>query len=122
MRVVAKRPRDKEPYTAAERQARWRAAHPVRAKEVRDQQRIKRRELIAAIKKEAGCARCGIDDPRVLDFHHRNADEKTLAVSQLISKTSWQAILDEVARCDVLCANCHRIAHAEESEAVAEIG
>jgi len=68
------------------------------------------------MKREAGCSRCGIDDPRVLDFHHKDADEKELAVSQLIARASWRAVLGEIARCTVLCANCHRIHHAEEGE------
>ena len=104
------------PLSPAERQAAWRARHPERAKEVRDRARQKKRELIAQMKREAGCSRCGIDDPRVLDFHHKDADEKELAVSQLIARASWQAVLDEIARCTVLCANCHRIHHAEEGE------
>ena len=39
-----------------------------------------------------------------------------VGVSQLIARASWQAVLDEIARCTVLCANCHRIHHAEEGE------
>lgn len=81
---------------------------------VRDRARQKKRDALAALKHERGCMRCGIDDPRVLDFHHRDAGEKTLAVSQLIARASWQAVLDEVALCEVVCANCHRIIHTEE--------
>lgn len=104
---------------------RWRERHPERNKETRDRARQRKREQLAEIKREAGCARCGIDDPRVLDFHHANADEKTLAVSVLVARASWQAVLDEVALCVVLCANCHRIVHAEDADEapfVAEAG
>lgn len=122
MRVVATRPRERPAFTPAEKAARWREAHPERDKEVRDRQRTTRREWLAEIKREQGCAECGIDDPRVLDFHHEDASEKTLAVSQLVNRRSWQAVLDEIAKCGVLCANCHRIAHAEAAVVINSAG
>lgn len=112
---VQRRPRPRM-FTGAEKSARWRARHPDRNKATRDRQRQWKREALAALKAEAGCAHCGIDDPRVLDFHHSDAAEKTLAVSQLVNRASWEAVLDEVSRCEVLCANCHRIAHHEDAE------
>lgn len=55
------------------------------------------------------CLHCGEIDPIVLDFHHRNAAEKSFKLigSNCYSR-SRKAILAEVAKCDVLCANCHR--------------
>lgn len=110
---VQRKPRPKV-YSQAEAAARWRARHPERDKATRDRQRLDRRARIAEIKAQAGCARCGFDDPRALDFHHLDPASKTLAVSQLIARASWQAVLDEIDRCEVVCANCHRILHHEE--------
>lgn len=55
------------------------------------------------------CKHCSETDPVVLDFHHRIASEKRFQLigSHCYSR-SRQAILDEVAKCDVLCSNCHR--------------
>lgn len=53
------------------------------------------------------CVDCGEDDPRVLDFDHLN--NKKYNVSSLLRKEySWDSILEEAAKCEVRCANCHR--------------
>lgn len=53
------------------------------------------------------CVDCGEMDPVVLEFDHI-ADKKA-AVAQLVaSGYSWCAILQEIAKCEVRCANCHR--------------
>lgn len=45
-----------------------------------------------------------------MDFDHRDPATKTKAVSQLISECrSMDIILEEIAKCDLVCANCHRI-------------
>jgi hypothetical protein len=54
------------------------------------------------------CVDCGEKDPRVLDFDHLN--NKRYNVSTLLNKEySWDSILQEAAKCQVRCANCHRI-------------
>jgi hypothetical protein len=63
------------------------------------------------------CARCGIKDSRVLDFHHLDPEQKELGLGSVASRRpSKQRILDEIAKCELLCANCHRILHWEERE------
>jgi hypothetical protein len=52
------------------------------------------------------CIDCGETDPIVLEFDHVGHKELTIAAG--IRRRSWQAILDEIAKCEVLCANCHR--------------
>jgi hypothetical protein len=65
-------------------------------------------------KREQGCQRCDAEDPRSLQFHH--PDEKRATVSSLISDSApAAAVRDEVDRCTVLCANCHRIDHRVEA-------
>jgi hypothetical protein len=52
------------------------------------------------------CADCGELDPVVLEFDHRA--DKSFDVGQALSYRRWQSILEEIAKCDVVCANCHR--------------
>lgn len=58
---------------------------------------------------------CGLDDFRVLDFHHRNPLEKSFEISTKATG-GWgiKTLLKEIEKCDVLCANCHRIHTYEE--------
>jgi hypothetical protein len=68
-----------------------------------------RREVLDAYKLAFGCERCGYrDDPLALDFDHKDPSQKGGTVSQMLSYT-WDRIFTEVAKCRVLCANCHRV-------------
>ncbi|QBD79014.1 hypothetical protein EPA93_24730 [Ktedonosporobacter rubrisoli] len=61
------------------------------------------------------CVDCGCKDPRVLEFDHVRG-VKVDEVSRLLSnKTSWPRIEAEITKCEVRCANCHRIKTAERS-------
>lgn len=46
------------------------------------------------------------------DFHHLG--DKEDSVSAMVSNSSFDAIAAEAAKCELLCANCHRIRHAKE--------
>lgn len=53
------------------------------------------------------CVDCGESDPRVLEFDHLG--EKTEDVASLASSAvSWRRVEEEIAKCVVRCANCHR--------------
>lgn len=55
------------------------------------------------------CIDCGETDPVVLEFDHRDRLAKIMPVAALIAQGySWQSIKDEIDKCDVRCANCHR--------------
>jgi hypothetical protein len=55
------------------------------------------------------CVDCGESDPVVLEFDHRDATTKFRAVAQMIeARYAWSTILEEIEKCDVRCANCHR--------------
>lgn len=60
------------------------------------------------------CTTCGESDPIVLEFDHRNGDEKTDNIANLISNSTWSIIKSEIKKCDVLCANCHRRKSAKQ--------
>ena len=56
--------------------------------------------------KEHPCCDCGEADPVVLEFDHLR--DKSFTISQKFRERAWQAILDEIEKCEVVCANCHR--------------
>ena len=62
------------------------------------------------------CTKCGFNHPAALDFHHTNPAEKENIVSKLASDGCYAAAMEEVQKCIVLCANCHRIHHYEETQ------
>lgn len=59
-------------------------------------------------RKAAPCIDCGVNyPPHVMDFDHREGTEKHKPVSRLLNN-SWKRIKDEIAKCDLVCSNCHR--------------
>jgi len=56
------------------------------------------------------CIDCGEKDPIVLDFDHTNPKEKKGNISSWVASStrSWETILEEIAKCQIRCANCHR--------------
>lgn len=65
--------------------------------------------------KKNPCVDCGQTNPIVLDFDHRDDVDKIDCVSRLIANTvSVETIQEEIDKCDVRCANCHRIRTAKQ--------
>lgn len=65
-----------------------------------------------------GCKVCGYSKCfRALHFHHRDPDTKKfqLTLNNLWSK-SWDSILEEFEKCDLLCSNCHLEIEDENSQ------
>lgn len=54
------------------------------------------------------CVDCGESDIRTLEFHHRDPNEKIENISSMIRSYSLAVLKEEINKCDVLCANCHR--------------
>lgn len=52
------------------------------------------------------CIECGEADPVVLEFDHLG--DKTFNIGSGIAYRNWASILEEIAKCEVVCANCHR--------------
>ena len=64
-------------------------------------------------KSTLSCNRCPESDAACLVFHHPG-DDKTETVSQMVGHNRSKAlILEEIAKCEVLCANCHRKLHRD---------
>jgi len=83
----------------------------------RKARRKKALEWLAAYKKTICCSSCGFNGhPAALDFHHAGTD-KVFEIGNWFNITcSIPRIRREIEKCTVLCANCHRIQHAEERE------
>jgi len=94
--------------------------HRVRTKQ-RKSRRNKlsgRTEFMRGLKLSCGCAKCANVLPsECLDFHHRNPDDKEQEHTILNIYGPWwirfNTLVDELNKCDVLCAVCHRLEHLE---------
>lgn len=76
---------------------------------------------VSEYKLAARCAHCGFaDHPEALHLHHLDPAEKDMKVSQLC-KRGWSRLRAEVAKCIVICANCHIVLHANERESVRNV-
>jgi len=97
----------------AEGTARWRKSHPeeYRAAWTKVQAHKKQILLDARI---GGCIKCGEKDPSCLDFHHRDGKIDKRGNIGEIRRYAIPKLLEEIAKCDVLCANCHRKHHRDE--------
>lgn len=59
--------------------------------------------------KDKPCADCSGAFPLVcMDFDHVRG-EKLFTISSSYVNVSMAVLLEEIAKCDVVCANCHRI-------------
>ena len=82
--------------------------------------RALRVEYLNRIKLASGCVQCGYNaSPIALDFDHINHENKSEDLKRCGSRRSigdlpWDKIDDEIAKCQVLCANCHRVKSWEE--------
>jgi hypothetical protein len=105
---------------AREQGSRYRKRNPKKVKEATERCRVARgarnKAYVEAYKREHPCIRCGESDPVVLDLHHRDPNEKEFTISAWTFRASIKALEVEIAKCDVLCANCHRRAHYERDQ------
>lgn len=91
-------------------------AHPEFHKNRRKASQKANSDFIDAFKIKCIC--CGNTDKRVLDFHHIDPSTKKFTIaSRRVAGYAQKNILEEINKCEVLCANCHRIKHWEEENA-----
>lgn len=68
------------------------------------------KDYITRYKQFVGCKLCGIKDHRVLDFDHLDRKTKLYNVSCIMNWSYSIAFAkEEIRKCQILCANCHRI-------------
>ncbi len=76
-----------------------------------EDRRADRQAYCDRVKMRRGCADCGIrsDHPEIYDFDHMPGAAKTKPVSAFLTSGTFDDLVAEVAKCEVVCANCHRI-------------
>jgi hypothetical protein len=82
------------------------------AKSYRSQKRRRHRRKTELVASAGGsCIDCGYSVcPAALEFHHRDALMKEFGVGNFGG--SLERLQEEVSKCDLLCASCHRLRHA----------
>lgn len=78
--------------------------------------KTRKRQEWAEFKATLACTQCGENHPATLDFHHTDPNEKDSNVFRLISSGYYTRAYEEIKKCIVLCANCHRKHHYNERQ------
>ena len=91
----------------------WEKANRDKRRAINARLRSKHRAWFKDIKKDMSCSNCGESESACLDFHHICSDTKKRNVANMVSDCfSKEKIEKEMAKCVVVCANCHRKIHA----------
>ena len=87
--------------------AEYRAKHPEKYRKDAMARARRNRDLLVLLKSQP-CTDCGVEYPHyVMEFDHVG-DNKQNNVSRMTSMATGKMLL-EVAKCDTVCANCHKI-------------
>jgi len=82
-------------------------------------ERERKKMLLTLFKLANGCAVCGVnDDPICLDLDHIDRETKRHSIGDL-PKQSWKTLINELVKCQVLCAICHRLKTESERLSIA---
>lgn len=87
-----------------------------------ERNRVKKVQMKAWITeiKSIPCMDCNESFPDYcMDLHHRDADDKVDVIGRMILKGSWKKLKEEVEKCDIICAICHRKRHYRDKAEVA---
>jgi hypothetical protein len=99
-----------------------RATRPIRI----DQKRERHAEFIAwylALKDGRPCADCGQTyHPAAMQWDHLPGAEKVASVADLCRKNNRGRVLEEIAKCELVCANCHAVRTFQRQRGVAQLG
>ena len=82
-----------------------------------DNKKIACKSRVDEIKIALGCTDCGFNThPAALDFDHLPGFEKSETVAVLVGAGKLDLALAEIKKCQVVCANCHRIRTAQRKK------
>lgn len=85
------------------------ATYNEKAREAAVRNRERNQKALLQYLLEHPCVDCGETDPIVLEFDHLDPATKVANVSQLVIDVySWEKVLAEIAKCEVVCSNCHK--------------
>ena len=91
-------------------QARWARENPQNR-----QRHTQKRQQIVIKAKDKPCVACGIKyHYAAMDLHHLDPSLKKDSIGNLTKAGKLEEIREEIEKCVVLCANCHRLFHAGE--------
>ena len=68
-------------------------------------------EWFKELKSKEVCKECGESTYELLDYHHRDPSTKVTTVSDMLGRYGRPKVLEEMAKCDVLCKQCHMKHH-----------
>lgn len=75
------------------------------------------RQWFLKLKSTLSCEKCGEDHVACLDFYHTDPKIKESALGECWRRGwSKERVLAEIAKCKVLCSNCHRKEHWDEEQ------
>ena len=78
--------------------------------------REQRRKRIHEMKKSLSCVYCGYSNPLCIDFDHIDrTTKKGTPATMITGGYNWDDVLNEISKCQPVCANCHRIKSILES-------
>ena len=104
--------RENNPEKVKEYKIKFTKNNPVYIKEYFKKYYEKRKNIIKDYKLSKGCSVCGYNKcAEALDFHH-NGDKKFGIGEALANKRNIKKIKEEMEKCVLLCAKCHREYHA----------
>lgn len=68
-------------------------------------------EYVRELRANTPCMDCGVNHPwYVMEFDHRDgAESKEHRIPYLVNRGSRKRLLEEIAKCDLVCANCHSV-------------
>lgn len=85
----------------------WRERNPEKAHEAKWKV-IDKNRMAARVAKDVPCTDCEIKYPYyVMEFDHLDPDTKQFNVSAGVMSASYERLIAEIAKCEVVCANCH---------------
>lgn len=85
---------------------RHRARYIAQAKRRKDAVQAENYRQLIRYLRDHPCLDCGEDDVLVLEFDH--VADKSYQVAPALRFRFWEDVLSEIAKCEVVCANCHR--------------
>ena len=73
--------------------------------------KLRNRVFVQEYKATHPC-KCGESTPCCLDFHHKDPSQKFEVLGIMAARGfGLERIKEEIAKCEILCANCHRKFH-----------
>lgn len=84
---------------------------------INKKRRAKIYERYNLFKMEMGCVACGYNKcGAALDFHHKNPEEKKFRITERMWHGNTEYFQKELAKCILVCKNCHAEIHDRERE------